>query len=233
RFTPGWDCHGLPIEQQVEVKLGEKKKSLSKKEIREFCRQHASEFVDIQREEFKNLGIIADWDKPYLTMKFEFEAAIYRTLCEIAKKGLLCERSKPVFWSWAAKSALAEAEVEYQDKEDYSIFVAFDLDVKACEKLGVSKASAVIWTTTPWTLVANQAIALNPNENYVITKEGLVFASALLNSMVEKGLTSGEIQKELNAKEFEKLEAINPLNGRKSVLIMGEYVLMDGGSGLV
>ncbi|EAL4060647.1 isoleucine--tRNA ligase, partial [Campylobacter jejuni] len=93
RFTPGWDCHGLPIEQQVEVKLGEKKKSLSKKEIREFCRQHASEFVDIQREEFKDLGIIADWDKPYLTMKFEFEAAIYRTLCEIAKKGLLCERS--------------------------------------------------------------------------------------------------------------------------------------------
>ncbi|EAJ8156821.1 isoleucine--tRNA ligase [Campylobacter jejuni] len=233
RFTPGWDCHGLPIEQQVEVKLGEKKKSLSKKEIREFCRQHASEFVDIQREEFKNLGIIADWDKPYLTMKFEFEAAIYRTLCEIAKKGLLCERSKPVFWSWAAKSALAEAEVEYQDKEDYSIFVAFDLDVKACEKLGVSKASAVIWTTTPWTLVANQAIALNPNENYVITKEGLIFASALLKSMVEKGLTSGEIQKELNAKEFEKLEAINPLNGRKSVLIMGEHVLMDGGSGLV
>lgn len=233
RFTPGWDCHGLPIEQQVEVKLGEKKKSLSKKEIREFCRQHASEFVDIQREEFKNLGIIADWDKPYLTMKFEFEAAIYRTLCEIAKKGLLCERSKPVFWSWVAKSALAEAEVEYQDKEDYSIFVAFDLDAKACEKLGVSKASAVIWTTTPWTLVANQAIALNPNENYVITKEGLIFASALLKSMVEKGLTSGEIQKELNAKEFEKLEAINPLNGRKSVLIMGEHVLMDGGSGLV
>ncbi|KJD26260.1 isoleucyl-tRNA synthase [Campylobacter jejuni subsp. jejuni] len=233
RFTPGWDCHGLPIEQQVEVKLGEKKKSLSKKEIREFCRQHASEFVDIQREEFKNLGIIADWDKPYLTMKFEFEAAIYRTLCEIAKKGLLCERSKPVFWSWAAKSALAEAEVEYQDKEDYSIFVAFDLDAKACEKLGVSKASAVIWTTTPWTLVANQAIALNPNENYVITKEGLIFASALLEGMVEKGLTSGEIQKELNAKEFEKLEAINPLNGRKSVLIMGEHVLMDGGSGLV
>ncbi|EPV1336530.1 isoleucine--tRNA ligase [Campylobacter jejuni] len=233
RFTPGWDCHGLPIEQQVEVKLGEKKKSLSKKEIREFCRQHASEFVDIQREEFKNLGIIADWDKPYLTMKFEFEAAIYRTLCEIAKKGLLCERSKPVFWSWEAKSALAEAEVEYQDKEDYSIFVAFDLDAKACEKLGVSKASAVIWTTTPWTLVANQAIALNPNENYVITKEGLIFASALLKSMVEKGLTSGEIQKELNAKEFEKLEAINPLNGRKSVLIMGEHVLMDGGSGLV
>ncbi|MFQ6341443.1 isoleucine--tRNA ligase [Campylobacter sp. VTCC 70190] len=233
RFTPGWDCHGLPIEQQVELKLGAKKKSLSKKEIRGFCRQHASEFVAIQREEFKNLGVIADWDKPYLTMEFGFEAAIYRSLCELAKKGLLCERSKPVFWSWAAKSALAEAEVEYQDKEDYSIFVAFDLDEKACEKLGVSRASAVIWTTTPWTLVANQAIALNPNENYVITKEGLIFASALLKNMVEKKLTKGEIQKELNAKEFEKLEAINPLNGRKSVLIMGEHVLMEGGSGLV
>ncbi|TEY02385.1 isoleucine--tRNA ligase [Campylobacter sp. US33a] len=233
RFTPGWDCHGLPIEQQVEVKLGEKKKNMSKKEIRQECRKHADEFVNIQREEFKNLGIIADWDKPYLTMKFEFEAAIYRTLCKIAKKGLLKERSKPVFWSWAAKSALAEAEVEYADKEDYSIFVSFALDENSCEKLGVEKASAVIWTTTPWTLVANVAIALNPNENYVITSEGLIFAKPLLESMVNKGLTKGEIQKEFNAKKFEKLQAINPLNSRRSLLIMGEHVLMDGGSGLV
>lgn len=233
RFTPGWDCHGLPIEQQVEIKLGSKKKDLSKKEIRRLCRQHAQEFVNIQREEFKKLGIIFDWDKPYLTMEFAFEADIYRSLCALAKKGLLLERSKPVFWSWAAKSALAEAEVEYEEKEDYSIFVAFDLDIQACKKLGVSEAKAVIWTTTPWTLVANQAIALNPNENYVITKEGLIFAKALLESMVNKGLTKGEVQKEFNAKEFEKLEAINPLNSRKSVVIMGEHVLMDGGTGLV
>ncbi|RQD68345.1 isoleucine--tRNA ligase [Campylobacter hepaticus] len=233
RFTPGWDCHGLPIEQQVEMKLGEKKKILSKKEIRRLCREHASEFVNIQKEEFKSLGILADWQKPYLTMDFKFEASIYRTLCDIAKKGLLCERSKPVFWSWAAKSALAEAEVEYQDKEDYSIFVAFDLDENACKKLGVTKASAVIWTTTPWTLVANQAIALNPNEDYVITKEGLIFANALLENMIEKGFTQGEVQKKLNAKAFENLQAINPLNSRKSILIMGDHVLMDGGSGLV
>ncbi|MBT0606543.1 class I tRNA ligase family protein, partial [Campylobacter lari] len=111
RFTPGWDCHGLPIEQQVEVKLKDKKQSLSKKEIREFCREHAREFVSIQRDEFKSLGVIADWDEPYLTMKNAFEADIYKALCKIAKKGLLLERSKPVFWSWAAKSALAEAEV--------------------------------------------------------------------------------------------------------------------------
>lgn len=232
-FTPGWDCHGLPIEQQVEMKLGEKKKNVSKKEIRTLCRKHAEEFIAIQKAEFKGLGIISDWDKPYVTMDFSFEASIYRTLCEVAKKGLLIERSKPVFWSWAAKSALAEAEVEYEDKEDYSIFVAFDLDEKALKKLGTKKASAVIWTTTPWTLPANQAIALNPNENYVLSEEGLIFAKALFKSMVEKGLTKGKAQKEFQAKELENLNAINPLNSRKSQFILGEHVLMDGGTGLV
>lgn len=164
RYVPGWDCHGLPIEQQVEVKLGDKKKELSKVEIRELCRQHAREFTDIQRNEFKSLGIIGDFENPYMTMKFEFEADIYKALCEIAKKGLLVERSKPVYWSWAARSALAEAEVEYEEKEDYSIYVAFELDSDALEKLGVKEASAVIWTTTPWTLPANQAISLKPDE---------------------------------------------------------------------
>lgn len=232
-FTPGWDCHGLPIEQQVEIKLGEKKKTLSKKEIRSLCRKHADEFINIQKAEFKELGILADWDKPYVTMDFAFEASIYRTLCEIAKKGLLIERSKPVFWSWAAKSALAEAEVEYEDKEDYSIFVAFDLDEDALKKLGLKKASAVIWTTTPWTLPANQAIALNPNEKYIVSEEGLIFAKPLFKNMVEKGLTKGKVQKEFKAQELENLNAINPLNLRKSRFILGEHVLMDGGSGLV
>lgn len=233
RFTPGWDCHGLPIEQQVEIKIQDKKHLLSKSEIRKLCRKHAKEFIDIQKEEFKNLGIIADWNKPYLTMDFAFEANIYRTLCEIAKKGLLLERSKPVFWSWAAKSALAEAEVEYEDKEDYSIFVSFDLDEASCKKLGVQKASAVIWTTTPWTLVANQAIALNPDEIYTLTKEGFIFAKALLKNMIEKNLTTGEIEKEFKAKDLEKLEVINPLNSRKSILILANHVVMEGGSGLV
>ncbi len=233
RYTPGWDCHGLPIEQQVELKLKEKKKDLSKKEIRVLCRKHAREFIDIQRNEFKNLGVIADWDKPYITMDFAFEASIYRTLCEIAKKGLLLERSKPVFWSWAAKSALAEAEIEYEDKEDYSSFVAFDLGEEALKKLGVDKASAVIWTTTPWTLVANQAIALNPKQNYVLTEDGLIFAKALLKNMIELGFTKGGIQKEFEAKELEGLNAINPLNSRKSLFVLGEHVLMDGGTGLV
>ncbi len=233
RYVPGWDCHGLPIEQQVEIKLGEQKKSLSKVQIRELCRQHAKEFIDVQRYEFKDLGILGDWDDPYLTLKFEFEAEIYKALCQIAKKGILIERSKPVFWSWAAKSALAEAEVEYKDKEDYSIFVAFDLSGEANAKIGAKGAKAVIWTTTPWTLPANGAISLNPNEIYALTSENLILAKPLVESLVSLGITKGEIVKEFGAAELEGLNAINPLNDRASKFILGEHVLMDGGTGLV
>ncbi len=232
-YVPGWDCHGLPIEQQVETKLGDAKKTLPKSAIREHCRAWANEFIEIQKNEFKALGVLGDFENPYKTLKTKFEANIFRTLCEVAKKGLLVERSKPVFWSWAARSALAEAEIEYEDKEDYSIFVAFDLQQDACEKLGVKSASAVIWTTTPWTLPANQAISLNPNETYVITSENLVFAEPLLESLTKGGLTSGEVVKRFSAKELEGLKATNPLNGRDSLLILGEHVLMDGGTGLV
>lgn len=233
RYTPGWDCHGLPIEQQVENKLGQKKKTVSKAEIREHCRAWASEFINIQRDEFKALGVIADWDEPYLTMKYAFEADIYKALCAVAKKGLLIERSKPVFWSWAARSALAEAEVEYEEKEDYSIFVAFGLSPEAEQKIGAKGARAVIWTTTPWTLVANQGISLNPNETYALTAENLIFAKPLIESVVAQGLSKGEIIKEFKSTELEGLYAINPLNGRKSLFMLGEHVLMDGGSGLV
>ena len=233
RFTPGWDCHGLPIEQQVEVKLGDKKKSLSKTQIRELCREHAREFIDVQKESFKQLGVASDWDDPYLTMKFKFEAEIYKTLCKVAKRGLLIERSKPVYWSWAARSALAEAEVEYEDKEDYSIYVAFKLGEEAAAKIGAKDASAVIWTTTPWTLPANQAISLNPNEIYVLTTENLIFAKEMLSELEKEGLTKGEILKEFAAAELENLHAINPLNGRKSLFILGDHVTMDGGTGLV
>ena len=233
RYVPGWDCHGLPIEQQVEIKLGEQKKSLSKVQIRELCRQHAKEFIDVQRNEFKDMGILGDWDDPYLTLKFEFEAEIYKALCQIAKKGILIERSKPVFWSWAAKSALAEAEVEYKDKEDYSIFVAFDLSSEANAKIGAKGAKAVIWTTTPWTLPANGAISLNPNEIYALTSENLILAKPLVESLVSLGITEGKIVKEFRAAELEGLNAINPLNDRASKFILGEHVLMDGGTGLV
>ena len=236
RYTPGWDCHGLPIEQQVEKKLGgkQKKELLETAEIRKLCREHASKFVDIQRDEFKKLGILADWENPYVTMDYKFEANIYRTLCSVAKKGLLVERSKPVFWSWAERTALAEAEVEYEDKEDYSIFVAFELEDTAKAKLSInSKAAMVIWTTTPWTIPANTGISLNPEEEYILTTTGYIVAKKLLNSLVESEVLSGEIVKTFSAKELNGILAINPLNGRNSKVVLGEHVMVDNGTGCV
>ena len=232
RYVPGWDCHGLPIEQQVEKKIGrEKKEKLPKSKIRELCREHAAKFIDIQRDEFKALGVIGDWENPYKTMDFKFEANIYKALAEIAKNGLLVERSKPVFWCMHDKTALAEAEVEYEDKEDYSIYVAFPLSDEAKEKTGAK--SIVIWTTTPWTLPANMGISLNPDEMYAVSEDGKIVAKALYDTLKEAGVVKGEIVKEIPAKELEKLTAINPLNGRKSVIILGEHVTMDGGTGCV
>jgi isoleucyl-tRNA synthetase len=236
RFTPGWDCHGLPIEQQVEKKLGgkQKKEQLSTGEIRTLCREHAAAFIDIQRDEFKKLGIVADWENPYLTMDYKFEANIYRTLCDVANKGLLIERSKPVYWSWAERTALAEAEVEYEDKESYSIYVAFELSEESKVRLGIEGAAApVIWTTTPWTLPANTGISMNPDEVYVRTADGYIVAEKLYDALVEEGVLKGEIVQKFEAKRFENLHAINPLNGRRSQIVLGEHVLMDNGTGCV
>ncbi len=236
RFTPGWDCHGLPIEQQVEKKLGgkQKKERLSTAEVRKLCREHASEFVAIQREEFKKLGILADWDNPYLTMDYRFEANIYRTLCAVAKKGLLVERSKPVYWSWAERTALAEAEVEYEDKEDFSIYVAFELSEESKVRLGIEgKAAPVIWTTTPWTLPANTGISLNPDEEYVRTADGYIVAAKRYDTLKTDGVVSGDVVQTFTASQLENLHALNPLNGRRSQIVLGEHVLMDNGTGCV
>jgi isoleucyl-tRNA synthetase len=226
RFTPGWDCHGLPIEQKVEEKIGgAKKKELPKSKLRELCRNHAAKFIDIQKEEFKQLGVIADWDKPYLTMDFKFEANIYRELCAIANQGLLVQRSKPVYWSWAAQTALAEAEVEYEDKVSPSIYVAF--------KHETLDASIIIWTTTPWTLPANTGIALNPEEVYVLTSDKFIVAKKLYNALIENGVISGSIEKELDPKTLENTHAVNPLNNRNSKVVLADHVLMESGSGAV
>ncbi|PAF50519.1 isoleucine--tRNA ligase [Helicobacter sp. 13S00477-4] len=234
RYTPGWDCHGLPIEQQVEKKLGkDKKDSLPKEKIRELCRAHAAEFIGIQSEEFQQLGILGDFKNPYKTMDFGFEADIYKVLCEVAKSGLLSERSKPIYWSWACETALADAEVEYKDKESDSVFVAFDLSDQALKKLGVSKASIVIWTTTPWTLPANCGIALKPNESYILTKEGKIIAKALHSKMIEADVVEDGILKEFLSDELEGFFAINPLNGRDSLIMLGDHVSLNDGSGAV
>jgi isoleucyl-tRNA synthetase len=228
RFTPGWDCHGLPIEQKVEEKLKKKKinkKELPKGKLRELCREHASEFINIQREEFKQLGVIADWEKPYLTMDFKFEANIYRELTNIAKQGLLIQRSKPVYWSWAAQTALAEAEVEYEDKVSPSIYVAF--------KLQAIDASVIIWTTTPWTLPANTGIAINGEEEYVKTSDGFIVAKKLYNLLKEEEVIKGNIEEDVDPKSLENTLATNPLNGRDSKIVLGDHVEMDAGTGAV
>lgn len=232
-YTPGWDCHGLPIEQQVEQKIGkEKKDSLEKTKLRELCRNHAQKFIEIQSDEFQALGVLGDFKNPYKTMDFAFEAQIYRILIALVKEGLLAERSKPIYWSWACESALADAEVEYQEKQSDSIFVSFSLSEAALNTLGIPQGKLIIWTTTPWTLPANVAISLNPNESYVLTLDGYIVAKAL-HSKCKENLGIGEIAQEFEAKVFENLEAINPLNGRTSLVILGEHVSMSEGSGAV
>lgn len=238
-YTPGWDCHGLPIEQQVEKKIGKEKKDLLQKtKIRELCRKHAQEFVAIQKDEFLRLGIWGDFENPYQTMDFDFEAEIYKALCEIAKKGLLKERSKPVYWSWACQTALAEAEVEYQEKESDSIFVAFNLQEDALNAIGIKEygiqqAQCVIWTTTPWTLPANSGIALNPTEVYALTSDGKVVLASQVEKLAQNGIVEHKILKTFDAKILENKHAINPLNGKDSKIILGEHVAVGEGSGCV
>ncbi len=226
RFTPGWDCHGLPIEQKVEEKLGgQKKKELPKSTVRQLCRDHASKYIEIQKQQFKALGVICDWDKPYLTMENHFEANIYKELVAIAKNGLLIQRSKPVYWSWAAQTALAEAEVEYKDKVSPSVYVAF--------KLKDQDDSIIIWTTTPWTLPANSGIALNSDAKYMRTTDNYIVAYELYNNLKDEGIVSGDKAGDIDPKELENCIAINPLNNRTSKIVLGSHVETSSGTGCV
>ena len=233
-YLPGWDCHGLPIEQQVEKNLGTaKKEALGVLEVRALCRAHAEKFVQTQQASFKDLGVIADWEHSYLTMAYQFEADIYRELCAIIGEGLLIERSKPVHWSWAAKSALAEAEIEYKNKESDSIFVAFALGEEANTKIGTKAGKFVIWTTTPWTLVANQGMALNKEATYILTDDEYIVAKELYPSLKERAIIKGNIAKTIEVEGLERLCAINPLNGRTSLIMFGEHVSIEEGTGIV
>ena len=170
-YVPGWDCHGLPIEHQVDKGLKAKKLKLSKVEVRQRCRAYAQEFVDIQRTEFKRLGVLGDWDHPYLTMKPAYVAEILEEYGQFYFSGAIHRSKKPIHWCATCRTALAEAEVEYEEHQTPSIFVKFPL-VKAaaadCRSWrNLSNVSLVIWTTTPWTLPANLAIAVHPDFDYV------------------------------------------------------------------
>jgi isoleucyl-tRNA synthetase len=214
-YVPGWDCHGLPIEHKVDGELGERKKEMSLAEIRGFCRRYAEKFIDIQRNEFKRLGVLGEWDNPYLTMNFPYEATIVREFGKFALNGSLVRSKKPIYWCVSCKTALAEAEVEYENHTSPSIFVKFPM-ISNLESLLPSlkskKVSVAIWTTTPWTLPANLAIALHPDLDYVAVDTGndevLILAEGLLNASMDTfGIDSYEVLGSLNPADLENLEA--------------------------
>ncbi len=242
-YLPGWDCHGLPIELQVEKELGEKKQEMTKAAVRKKCREYALRFVGIQKEEFKRLGVFGLWEKPYLTMNHGYQATILTELGRFVDKGLVYRGKKPVHWCSSCRTALAEAEVEYADKTSPSVYVRFEVDPAEIEKkLGVSlngqKAYIVIWTTTPWTLPANLAIALHPELEYSLVSvdgEGYVVASGLLESVEEKFGWKGraEVKKTFHYADIEGIKARHPFIDRDSAVLPGEHVTLEAGTGCV
>ncbi len=238
-YVPGWDCHGLPIELVVEKKHG---KNIDSAKFRELCREYAAEQVEKQKKDFVRLGVLGDWDHPYLTMDFKTEADIMRALGEIHKKGYLYQGSKPVHWCTDCGSALAEAEVEYEDVNSPAIDVAFkvvDQDVLS-KAMGLEvngNAFAVIWTTTPWTLPANQAVSVHPELEYdlIQTSKGLLI---LAHDLAQGTLARYEEadSKVLASCKGESLKGLllqHPIDNRQVPVICGEHVTTDAGTGLV
>jgi isoleucyl-tRNA synthetase len=237
-FIPGWDCHGLPIEHQVGKKLKEKKLSLEKSEIRKRCRVYAQEFVDVQREEFKRLGVLADWENPYLTMDFSYEATIVREFGKFVEKGLVYKGLKPVHWCTSCKTALAEAEVEHDEHTSPSIYVKFPVQSGIPQSVGVLNSPyMVIWTTTPWTLPANLAICLHPDFIYVAVAHGndtYIVAEDRLSTLVsEWGLKDYKIIGSCKGADWENAVCRHPFIDRESKVILGEHVTLEQGTGCV
>jgi len=245
-YVPGWDCHGLPIELQVEKKHG---KAIPPSQFRELCREYAKEQVERQKKDFIRLGVLGDWDKPYLTMDFKTEADIIRALGKIHERGFLYQGRKPVNWCLDCQSALAEAEVEYEDKVSSAIDVGFEVkDIEAVGKaFGVSlpasaKVFAVIWTTTPWTLPANQAVSVHPAFEYDlvrIEKGYLILTADLVEASLKRYQLGGSndrgdgISATCYGSALEGMPLQHPFQDRIVPIICGEHVTLEAGTGLV
>ena len=239
-YVPGWDCHGLPIEHQVDKELGSKKASYSISEKRKLCREFAANFLDIQRQEFKRLGVMGEWENPYLTMSYDYEATIAREFGRFVGKGSVYRGKKPVYWCASCETALAEAEVEYEDHTSPSITVKFPAISDFSERFPSLKGKNVfvlIWTTTPWTIPANLAIAFHPDFLYVAAEvNGAVWilAEALLEPVMSKAeKTNYQILEKFPGKAVEGLKCRHPLYDRESVLILANYITLDTGTGCV
>ncbi len=236
-LIPGWDCHGLPIELKVTSRLGEKRKSMTDTEVRDECRKEAMKWVEAQKEQFIRLGIFARWSAPWLTLQPEYEAEEVRLLGKILDNGILFRGEKPVYWDTQLQTALAAAEVEYQDHRSPSIYVKFNVE-KGLEKLGhpTQPTSFVIWTTTPWTLPANFGICLNANFEYGVYEldgENIIIAKELQKAFeadTEKVLT---LKTTVMGKDLEGMLARHPFLDRESKVILGDHVTLEAGTGCV
>jgi len=233
-YVPGWDCHGLPI----EYKVVKESRDLSPLEVRKRCDAFARKYVDLQREQFKRLGVLGDWEHPYLTLDPKYEAEILRALAVFVEKGLVYQSKKPVFWSTGAQTALAEAEVEYQERNDTAVYVKFPIATGEWK----DKASMAIWTTTPWTLPANLAIAVDPKELYVVqefsrdgTSETLLLADKLVPQFCAntKFEPIGEPRASFPGAKIDKIKARHPFLDREAIVLTADFVTMDTGTGAV
>jgi len=237
-YVPGWDCHGLPI----EYKVVKESRALSPLEIRKKCEAFARKFIDIQREQFKRLGVFGDWEHPYLTMDPKYEAEILRAFAVFVEEGLVYEAQKPVFWSTGAQTALAEAEVEYQERDDTAVYVKFPIIGRVRPPGAPERTSIAIWTTTPWTLPANLAIAVDAKENYVVqefsrngTSEILVLAEKLLpHFSAATGLQPvGKPVASFSGANLEGVKTRHPFLDREVPVFTADFVTMDSGTGAV
>ena len=240
-YVPGWDCHGLPIEHKVEQELKEKKKTLPAHVVRKMCRDYAGKWIDIQRKEFKRLGVLGNWDDPYKSMNPAYEAATAHELAKFVDKGGVVRAKKPIYWCCSCHTALAEAEVEYGDHTSPSIFVRFALnDAALAQRIpgaDPSRAYVVIWTTTPWTLPDNMAVCLHPEFTYVLVETGgcqYLLAEELLEGCAKSfGWEDVTVVGRATGQELEGLIARHPFYDRQSPLILGDHVTLDAGTGCV
>lgn len=237
-YVPGWDCHGLPVEHQLFKELKMTKYDIDQVSFRKKAYDYATRYVDIQRREFKRLGIMGRWDDPYLTLSKHYEAEIVRSFGKLVDKGYIYKDLKPVNWCVACETALAEAEVEYEDKTSPSIYVKFELAKNLPDtRYPIPNTHFIIWTTTPWTLVANVAIAVHPDAEYALVeagKDNYIMAETLVGNSMEKfGIKDYKILKTFKGKVLAGLDAKHPFIDRASRVVLAEYVSMEDGTGCV
>jgi isoleucyl-tRNA synthetase len=238
-YIPGWDCHGLPIENEVEKKLKGEMAKMNTLDIRRAARAHADHFVKTQREGFKRFGIFGEWDDPYVTMDPAYQANIVRAFGKFVEKGAVYKGSRPVHWCISCQTALAEAEVEYKDHTSYSVYVKFPFPdaAKLDATLADKKISIMIWTTTPWTLPANLGISVNPEFEYSaieINGEVFILASGLLEQVANTvGWESYDIIAKFSGDRFDRMKAKHPFVDRDSLIMLGDHVTLDAGTGAV